>query len=104
MLGTITIPDGVPADLSSTCRRQVCTYAGPSAYPTGGDAISPEDVRMGKLFALLGCVLSNGTTPLVATWVPATETLQLFVASTGVEVANGVDVSGYSGTFEAVGQ
>lgn len=104
MEGTLTIPDGVPADLSSTCRRQVCTYTGPDAYVTGGDALDPEQVRMGKLFAFLGGVLTNGTTPLIAGWVPATSTLQLFVASTGVEVANGVDLSGYSGTFEAIGQ
>lgn len=104
MDGTIEIPDGVPGDLSSTCRRQVCTYTGPASYVTGGDEISAEDVRMGKLFAFLGGVLTNGTTPLIAGWVPATSTLQLFVASTGVEVANGVDLSGYSGTFEAIGQ
>jgi hypothetical protein len=96
-----------PMDLGSTTRRALATYTGPAAYVTGGDPVTPEDVRMGKVFALGGCVVSNGTAVYLL-WLTgaagATQKIMWFVAATGVEVANGVDLSGYSGQIEFIGQ
>ena len=92
-----------PADLSSTCRRQVATLTGPNPYATGGDALTPNDVRMGKLFAILGGVMTNGTAALLVWYNVSTAKLMWFDMA-GAEVANGTDLSGYTGRVEFIGQ
>jgi hypothetical protein len=92
-----------PADLGATSRRQVAAYAGPASYVTGGDPMVPADVRMGKLFAVLGTI-SNGTAVLIPWWNTTTGTLLFFVPNTGAQVANGVDLSTYVGNLEFIGQ
>lgn len=43
-----------PPFTDSTQRRQVAAYTGPTSYdPDTGDVLSPEDFRMGKIFAVL---------------------------------------------------
>ena len=42
-----------PMDLSSTLRRAVCLATGTADFDgTTGDVIDPNDVRMGKIFAI----------------------------------------------------
>jgi uncharacterized Ntn-hydrolase superfamily protein len=91
-----------PGQVESACRRQVVDYTGPSTYVAGGDPVTPDNVRMGKVFAVLGGILTNGTVVLNAAYVASTGKLQIFVASTGVEATG--DLSAYTGRLEIVGQ
>jgi hypothetical protein len=97
-----------PMDVGSTTRRALVTYTGPAAYVTGGDPVVPANVRMGKVFAIGGVVAATvgGTTYLLRLSGPAsaTQTILWYVASTGVEVANGVDLSGATAQVEFIGQ
>jgi len=90
-----------PADISSTYRRQVATYTGPTLYVAGGDPISADDVRMGILFTVLGTI-TNGTNVLVIAWDALNNALMLFDNSTGAEFAG--DASGYLGNLEFIGR
>lgn len=94
---------GIPGSVESTLRRQVFKYTGPT-YVTGGDAITPNDFRMGKIFAVLGGYISNGTAVRLIYYDLTNQKLMAFVPNTGAEVANGVDLSGYTGYLEVVGQ
>lgn len=89
-------------------RRQVATLTGPSAgdggYLTGGIPVDPAEVRMGKIFAILGAVISDGSAIRVGWYNVATEKLMFFVPDTGAEVANATDLSTFSGRVEFVGQ
>jgi len=97
-----------PGQVESTCRRQVATLSGPTVaqggYLTGGITVDPTEVRMGKIFAILGGVLSNGTAMLLPWYDVATGKLLYFVPNTGAEVANATDLTAYSGRVEFVGQ
>ncbi len=92
-----------PADVSSTCRRQVATYTGPALYATGGDAITPNDVRMGKIFAILGGVASNGTATLLLRYDVTNQKIQWFDMA-GAEVSASTVLSGYTARVEFIGQ
>jgi len=93
-----------PPFVESTQRRQVVLYSGPASYATGGDPLDPADFRMGKVFAILGAVAANGTTPYLLHFDVATSTIFWYVASTGLEVAGAVDLSGMTVRMEVVGQ
>ena len=92
-----------PGDVSSTYRRQVAQYTGPASYTTGGESGLAAQVRMGKLFAVLGSI-SDGSAVRLAQYDPATDKLLFFVPNTGAQVANAVDLSTFSGRLEFVGQ
>lgn len=95
-----------PMDVGATTKRALATYTGPAAYETGGDPVTPEDVRMGKIYVIAGNVASNGTAAYLLFLTgpaSATQKIQWFVAATGVEVANGVDLSGYTAQVEFIG-
>lgn len=92
-----------PADLSSTLRRQVAGYTGPASYATGGDEIAPNDVRMSKVFAVLGLTISNGTLTYLGWYNRATGKI-LWFDMAGAQVANATDLSTFTGTFEFLGQ
>jgi hypothetical protein len=91
-----------PGQVESTVRRQIAGYTGPASYAAGGDALAPADFRMGKIFAVLGAVITNGSAVRVGVWVASSQKLQFFVPNTGSEATG--DLSGYSGTIEVVGQ
>jgi len=92
-----------PADLSSTCRRQVADYSGPASYATGGDAIDANLVRMAKIFAILNLTISNGTTVHHGWFNADTNKIMWFVAA-GTQVTNATDLSTFTGRMEFVGQ
>ncbi len=92
-----------PADLSASLRRQVFEYTGPASYTTGGEAIPADTVRMGTIHAVVGGTISDGTDVYLVWFDEPNGNLLVFVASTGVEVANGVDLSGFTGRLEAIG-
>lgn len=91
-----------PANVESTYRRQVVQYTGPSSYAAGGDPVDPEEVRMGKVFAVLGGLISNGSAVRLVFYNPTTEKLFIVVPNTGSEASG--DLSTYSGRLEFVGQ
>lgn len=100
---TITLT-GAPRDAASTTRRYFPSYTGPAAYATGGDTGMLAALGVGKIFCINALIITNGTVVLVGVYLPATDAIQWFVASTGAEVANGVDLSGYTGQFEVCAQ
>ena len=91
-----------PGQVESTCRRQIAQYTGPVSYSAGGETVTPADVRMGKLFAILGATISNGTAVRVGWYNLATGKLMWFVPNTGSEASG--DLSAYVGQLEFVGQ
>ena len=91
-----------PGQNTGTCKRQVATYTGPASYATGGDAITPNDFRLGTIDAILGLSISNGTAVLHGWYNVATQTIMWFVAA-GTEVTNATDLSTYTGRIEVVG-
>ena len=92
-----------PGQIESTVRRQIVTYTGPALYATGGDPYTAGEARIGKLFAILGGIISNGTACLVVWWNPTTSKLMVFDMA-GAEVAASTVLSGYTGRLEFVGQ
>lgn len=92
-----------PGFVDSTQRRQIVQYTGPVLYAAGGEAVDPKQVRMGKVFAILGAVITSGSAIRVGVYVPSTGKLQWFVPNTGAEVG-AVDLSTFSGRLEFVGQ
>lgn len=89
---------------------------GDASYPTGGYAVTPA-LFGGRMFAPSGPIggANQGPPPTVGSWSilgdcsgnpyavinPANGNLQLFVATTGVEVANATSETGYSAILEA---
>lgn len=89
--------------------QHLIAFTGDTSYPTGGYILTPAYFSF-NAFASDG--LGTGAPPLVPYWIvgetntgttadviaqvnPANGRLQFFVASTGAEVANGVDVSAF---------
>lgn len=93
-----------PADLSSTLRRQIVNYTGPASYATGGDVVTPDDVRMGKVFAVLGLTISNGTDIRHGWFDAANSKIMWFTAAGTAQVNNATDLSTYTGRFEFIGR
>lgn len=91
-----------PGQVESTVRRQIAAYTGPETYAAGGDALDPAAFRMGKIFAVLGAVITSGSAIRVGVWDASTEKLMWFVPDTGAEASG--DLSTYSGSIEVVGQ
>src|SRR5262245_43250531 len=92
---------GQPMDVSATARRAFPTYTGPTSYAAGGESGLAEACRLGFLYAVVGAIISNGTTVLFGYYNHATEKLQWFDAA-GVEASG--NLSAYSGTFEVIGR
>jgi len=96
-----------PADGSSTCRRQVADWTAPGVYATGGYAITPAEVRMGKIFAFLvasiGGVAVAGAAYLPS-YDPVTGRLFFFDAVTGAEAVAGTVFTGATLRVEVIGQ
>lgn len=92
-----------PRDQSAVCRRRCFLLTGPSSYATGGDTGLAAALGWGKLFALLGCTISNGTLTYIAWLSPSTGAV-LYFDMAGAQVANATDLSTFTGRFEAVGQ
>lgn len=105
---TIDRSIGAYHDSSNARIRKIAGYTGPALYNTGGDPIAPGDLGMGKIELILFGNALSGTTPLYPVWNPDAATgggkVKWIVASTGVEVAQGVNLSTYFARFEAIGK
>ena len=104
MTGTLTITNYPFRDRWNDCQVRRARYAGPSSYVTGGDTISNVvDFGWGETHTLLGTI-TDGTTLYVLHLDYANQRILVFVASTGIEVANGVDLSTFNGQIVATGK
>jgi hypothetical protein len=105
---TIDRSIGAYHDSSNARIRKIAGYTGPNPYTTGGDPIKPGDLGMARIELILFSNALSGTTPLYPVWNPDPATaggrVKWVVASTGVEVAQGVDLSTYFCRFEAIGK
>lgn len=89
-------------DKSAGFQRRIFRYTGPSSYAAGGESLDPMTAfGLGRVAAVLG-VISNGSAVRVLWWDKANSKLKAFVPNTGAEASG--DLSGYSGTLEAIGQ
>jgi hypothetical protein len=95
-------------DSSNARIRKIAGYTGPNPYNTGGDPFTPASLGMSRIELILFANAISGTTPLYPVWNPDATTgggkVKWIVASTGVEVAQGVDLSTYFCRFEAIGK
>lgn len=95
---------GDNADMSNTKRRWLDQYVGPAAYVAGGDPFLPEEAKMGVIYAMNGLVLTNGVICYIGAYRPLLNTIQWFVPNINVEVAVGVDLSGFGALIEVIGR
>lgn len=98
-------------------RSVTIKVTGDASYPTGGYAV-PASLFGGRTFAPSGPIggANQGGPPVAGSYAicgdcvgtpyavinPANGNLQLFVATTGVEVANATSETGYSAILEAL--
>ena len=76
---------------------------GSTSYTTGGDPIDADDLGMSEFFGVYG-LITNGTAILLLWWDYTNQKLMAFVPNTGVEVANGTNLSGYTGNLFITGK
>ena len=90
-------------DKSGAKERRILAYTGPASYATGGDSLTPESISLSKIEAVTGLTISNGTNVYFGYWNPSTKKI-LWYSATATEIANGTDLSGFTGRFEAIGR
>lgn len=90
-------------DKSHATSRRHGLYTGPSSYTTGGESITPESLALGRIDNFHVEALSNGTDLRLARYDYTNEKVKVFDLA-GAEIANGTDLSTYSGRFEAIGK
>lgn len=76
---------------------------GPASYTTGGDPIDADDLGMSEIFGVYG-TLTDGTTVLALIWDYTNQKLRMWVTSSDAQVANGVNLSGFTGTLLLTGK
>ena len=82
---------------------RIVAYVGSTSYVTGGDPFPPELIALGKIEAVVGAQIWNGSALLWGQWDPVAKTL-IWLSATGTQVTNGTDLSGYKGRFVVVGK
>lgn len=93
-------------DSSSSFLRRVARWTGPNPYATGGEAITAATFGLGKIVAILGGTANDAAGALrLAVYNPTTGKIAWYVdgAAGFVEVANGVNLSTFSGPIEVIG-
>ena len=117
MAATIDFTQFRAQDGSETKRRRQGMYTGPKSYSNfytnagTGDPLVPADLGLGQIHQInFEPAINTSGTLYVAVYVtPAQVPLLVnggiiwYVGTTQVEVANGVNLSGYSAYFEAIG-
>lgn len=103
MSANLVVPaGGRPGDVWGASRVAVLQYTGPAAYPnvggTIGDPVVAADVGLKGILGILNGVAFDPVGGLFRNIVydPVLGTIRWFVGTTGVEVANGQDLSAYS--------
>lgn len=79
-------------------------YTGPASYVTGGDPVNASsELGLGEVYGVYG-IISSGSAILVPFFDYANQKILWFVPNTGAQVANGVDLSTFSGTLLFTGK
>lgn len=102
-MGTLNRDAFPMQDRTGATERRILVYTGPASYATGGDSLTPESVALGKIGAILGLVISNGTTVYWGFYNVSTQKI-LWYSATATEVPNATDLSGFTGRFEVIGR
>lgn len=90
-------------DSSSGHLLRVARWTGPASYATGGEDVSPAIFGLGKIVAIVGMQITDGTTMRLGVWNIATQKLQFIVPNTNAEVAAAVNLSAFSGAIVVFG-
>lgn len=90
-------------DRSATHERRVLSYTGPASYATGGDSLTPEEIALKGIAAIIGLTISNGTNVYFGYYNRSTKKI-LWYSATATEIPNATDLSGFTGRFEAIGK
>lgn len=95
-----------PADVSATCRRQVADFTVPGVYAAGGYVIDPNDVRMGKIFAILFSAPMTAVAGVgyQAFYDASGGAIAFLRMSTGAEAADGTVLTDTVLRVEVIGQ
>lgn len=91
------------SDKSDANERRILAYTGPTSYATGGDSLTPESIGLSKIGAVLGLVISDGTNVYWGFYNLSTKKI-LWYSATATEIANGTNLSTFTGRFEAIGK
>ena len=90
-------------DKSAAFMRRIFRYTGPASYVTGGESLPLlANFGIGRVYAIVGAVASNGTATLLLFW-DRTNSKILWFDMAGAQVANATDLSAYSANLEAIG-
>lgn len=91
-------------DRTADRMRATFKFTGPASYLTGGDAINPgAELGISQIHAWLGTTVTNGTVILLTHYDAAAKKLKYFDLA-GAEVANGTNLSTYTGYAEVIGR
>lgn len=97
--------NGDNLDMSAMFRRYVDTYTGPASYVTGGDSFVAGDANLGRILKWGATLARNAGGTIYLLWYDATNAKVLwFVPSTGAQVANATDLSGFTAVIEVIGK
>lgn len=90
--------------VSQNLRGSVGRYTGPASYSAAdGDSLVSQELKIGQVAGMWFEPMSIGGVLYLAVYDISNETVRWYVASTGVEVADAVDLSGGNSRFLAVG-
>lgn len=104
-IGTATTPGIKYRDKSATYERRLVSWTGPASYVTGGEAITPLNTFGLGTVPVVHCDAARavgGTAIRHVRWDSTNKKMQWFDAA-GNEIANGVDLSTFVLTVEALG-
>lgn len=90
-------------DKSAAYSRRIGVYTGPAAYATNGEAFTAGELALGRLQHIDFSVAFGGGAIYHLLYDYTNHKVVWYVGTTGLEVANGTDLSGCVATFEAVG-
>lgn len=80
-------------------------YTGPASYATGGESVAASnDLGMAEVYAVAGAVISDGSAIRIGFFDYTNQKLVWYVPNTGAQVANGVDLSTFSGYLTFFGK
>jgi hypothetical protein len=104
-MGTIDRTIGNYHDSSNARIRKIGRYVGPSSYVAGGDPLTPAEVGLGKIEAILFEIAIDPalTGDFQLSYDHTNQKVVWWSNATGVEVAGAVDLSTYAARFEAIG-
>jgi hypothetical protein len=101
-MGTITKVGDFQDRLNSHLVR-FFQYAGPASYATGGDTLTPQSIGLGRIVAITGLVISNGTNVYSGYYNHTTGKI-LWYSATATEISNATDLSAFTGRLVVFGK